>query len=246
MVEIETIAATQRAWQGSAAIGGATAQAAASESLHRCVEAIALLIEDLKSVGYLWASSSHIRSIDLERRVLAIERALGLPIPPVLIAFWQTIGMISLVDLGNYEHVEFWKQHRIVAPRGFCDGLYIDGCTNEWASFVCQDYVDWKQECGPDEMETGFLISLSPDGYHKDNISGGAPYGVFSGRPWTPTWANFEWSGAIRPITAPAGSPDFLAYLRTTILECAGFPGLLGIFAFESMRERLLQNVPLF
>jgi hypothetical protein len=40
--------------------------------------------------------------------------------------------------------------------------------------------------------------------------------------------------------------PDFLSYLRTTILKSAGFPGLLGVPGFDPIREALLQGVPVF
>jgi hypothetical protein len=89
-------------------------------------------------------------------------------------------------------------------------------------------------------------LSLSPDGFHKDNISGGAPYGVLAGSSWKPIWRNFEWWGRVRPVTALADAPDFLSYLRTTILECAGFPALLCVPGFDRVPETILQGVPLF
>lgn len=38
----------------------------------------------------------------------------------------------------------------------------------------------------------------------------------------------------------------WVSSLRTTVLECAGFPGLFGIPAFERFRYELLEGVPLF
>lgn len=37
-----------------------------------------------------------------------------------------------------------------------------------------------------------------------------------------------------------------MAYLRTSILKCAGFPGLLGNKAFEPIRVRLIESLPVF
>ena len=97
-----------------------------------------------------------------------------------------------------------------------------------------------------------YYFELAPDGYHKDNISGGMPYGVRPGKVWLPTWEHFEWSGsrrpksAWRPKSAPSGLPDFLGYLRTAVLECAGFPGLFGDDAFEPLRLQLLARVKAF
>jgi hypothetical protein len=72
------------------------------------------------------------------------------------------------------------------------------------------------------------------------------PYGVFLGVSWRPIWQNFEWKGLKHPITALTNPPDFLSYLRTTILECAGFPAFLGVPAFDPIKKRLLQDVPVF
>lgn len=127
----------------------------------------------------------------------------------------------------------------------FCDGLVVEPCSREWVDFICGDFRDWPENW-PEATPEPFILSLSPDGYHKDNISGGASYGLFLGESWKPTWQYFEWPGARRPLSAPPGPPDFLAYLRTTVLECAGFPGLLGLPAFEAFRGRLLQGLPYF
>ena len=173
-----------------------------------------------------------------------IEAKTGLSIPTVLGMFWKTVGGVSFVDLEHYRHVRFWEKYKITAPEGFADGLHSDACNREWASFICQDYEDWQDD--QQDQEEQYLVSLSPDGYHKDNISGGEPYGVFAESAWKPIWQYFEWSGIGRPTTALADPPDFLCYLRTTLLECAGFPGLLGIPTFDSLRNQLLEGVPLF
>ena len=81
--------------------------------------------------------------------------------------------------------------------------------------------------------------------HHKDDISGGDSYGVKDGA-WLPPLMNFEWSGRIRPLSATNSKVDLMAYLRTSILECAGFPGLLGNKAFEPIRVRLIESLPVF
>jgi hypothetical protein len=91
-----------------------------------------------------------------------------------------------------------------------------------------------------------YPLSLSPDGYHKGNISGGAPYEMQVGGVWLAPVENFAWSGALRPVSAPADPCDLAAYLRTARLECAGFPGLYGTPQFEPIREQLLRGVPIF
>ena len=248
MIDLSSISAKQETWWR--VIGSSNRsliQAEAQRALTGCASALAVLVENLNEVGYPWAATTKLAAGDIEKNVRTIESTLGAQIPPVLSFFWQTNGGVSLVDLENYQHVNFWKDHGVHSPLGFCDGLHVDPCTREWADFICRDYFDWKEfNCQDESEEMPFLLSLSPDGYHKDNISGGGAYGVYVGSSWTPDWANFEWSGFARPATAPPGAPDFLTYLRTTILECAGFPAFLGSALFNPLKERLLQGVSLF
>jgi hypothetical protein len=243
MVAIEKILQKQRAWQVILPADGTNVRAHATEALSICAEAVDVLSENLRKIGYTWITVERIPMDGIEQNVRRIETQISSTIPQVLVEFWKVVGGISFVDLENYAHVDFWKNHQIGPRDGFADGLHVDACTSEWASSICNDYLDWKN-FNADDGE--FLLSLAPDGYHKDNISGGAPYGVYLGSSWKPTWQNFAWSGWVNPTTALTNPPDFLSYLRTTILECAGFPALLGAPAFELLRHDLLKGVPLF
>ena len=244
MIDIEKILEKQRAWQAASTEDESAVSTMAQESLSKCADAITILGENLRKIGYGWVSSTLIPSDEVDASIRIIEEQTGLSIPKILVAFWKTIGGVSFVDLEHYRHVRFWGKQNIIASLGFADGLHIDACTREWASYLCQEYEDW-QDDQQDEAEP-FLISLSPDGYHKDNISGGDPYGVFAESAWKPVWQYFEWPGAVKPVTVLADPPDFLSYLRTTVLECAGFPGLLGTPAFDNLRTTLLKDVPVF
>jgi hypothetical protein len=64
-------------------------------------------------------------------------------------------------------------------------------------------------------------------------------------RSWAAAPPSF-FAGAERPRSALRERLDFVSYLRTAVLECAGFPGLLGDRAFEEIRPALLENLPLF
>ena len=245
MTEIEKILEKQRAWQAASTDDEAVIRAMALESLSKCADAIAILSQNLRKIGYVWVSSEPVPANELESNIRMIEAQTGLAIPKILVAFWNMVGGVSFVDLGKYRHVRFWDQYKITAPQGFADGLHVYACSRGWASYTCQEYEDWQNDHQQDEAEP-FLFELSPDGYHKDNISGGESYGVFADPAWKPIWQNFEWSGVVRPMTALADPPDFLSYLRTALLECAGFPGLLGTPAFDRLRGQLLEGVPLF
>jgi hypothetical protein len=245
MIEIEEILGKQRAWQAAPTEDDAVMSAMTLESLSTCAEAITILSGNLKKLGYVWVSSEPIPANELEGNIRMIQAKTGLAVPKILVTFWNVIGGISFVDLEHYRHVSFWQKHKIIAPQGFADGLHVYTCNREWASYICDEYEEWQNDDQRDEAEE-FLLDLSPDGYHKDNISGGEPYGVFAESAWKPIWQYFEWSGAVKPVTALADPPDFLSYLRTTVLECAGFPGLFGIPAFDMFRNELLKDIPLF
>lgn len=237
------VLAKQQAWL---ALGenGTAVEIAAGEALAACARALSVLGENLKAAGYTWVTIEPLTPDIVHRNVKAIESATGLTVPKVLTCFWELVGGVSFIDLGNYRHPAYWKVRNIHGPNGFADGLYIEPCSDEWTVYTCEDYQDWASD--PEQNSGEYLFTLAPDGFHKDNISGGAPYGVFPGSTWKPAWQYFEWSGAIRPITALVDPPDFLAYLRTAVLECAGFPGLFGVPAFEPVRASLLEGVPLF
>ena len=245
MIEIDKILEKQRAWQATPTNDESVISAMAVESLSKCAEAITILSANLRKIGYEWVSSEPIPANELEGNIRMIQAKTGLSVPQLLVPFWKVVGGISFVDLEHYRHVRFWQKHKITAPQGFADGLHVYACNREWASYICNEYEDWQSDDERDETEQ-FLLDLSPDGYHKDNISGGESYGVFAESTWKPIWQYFEWSGAVKPVTAVADPPDFLSYLRTTVLECAGFPGLFGIPAFDSFRNELLTEVPLF
>lgn len=244
MIEIDKILDAQITWQFALSSDDRKIPEIASESLLKCAEAISILLVNLKQIGYEWASAEKLPGEVVDRNISAIQKATSSPIPQILALFWKTVGSVSLVDLEQYRHIDFWKEQQITGSLGFCDGLFLFACDDEWTSFVREDYQDWQENKEPDEIN--YLLTLSPDGFHKDNISGGAPYGVYAESSWKPIWQNYSWPGYQHPISATTRSLDFLSYLRTAILECAGFPGFLGLPAFEPIKERLLKGVPLF
>ena len=244
MINAEAIVQAQRAWRTAVAVGDDEAQVAAAAALGGLGDAVRVLLENLAALGYpdvpgLIPPSKH---IDVRLRKLGAKVG---AVPPILAAFWRSVGGVSLVDLEDYEHVDFWDAIGVAGPDGFCDGAHVHACRSEWVKFTVQDFIDQAED--PDVPPDGsYLLSLAPDGYHKDNISGGAAYGLDAGAGWLAPWRNFAWTGARRPDSAPPDPCDFLGYLRTSILECAGFPGLFGVGSFEPIRRRLLRHVEVF
>lgn len=236
------IEAHQR-WLNDIAAGDDTARAATRLALQGFVQAVNKIGHGLQGMGYpvdQWITPC---GPDLAQQVAATERALGIHVPTVLVEFWRVVGALSLIDLGEYAHVAFWEDQGVKAD--YCDGVHIDGWVDDFDDYLSDDHEEWLdgRQDNDDEM---YVIPLAPDGYHKDNISGGSPLGVsIGGSDWTPEWCNFSW-GPQRPESAPAESLDFMGYLRTALLECAGFPGLYGDPAFEPVRQKLLQEVQVF
>lgn len=213
------------------------------KSLTVCCDAIAMLQERLHEMGYPVSSLVTPPKKGLSQRIARIETHTGLEIPALLKRFWAIVGGISFVDLEDYSHVAFWKELNIRGKKGYCDGVHLDSCTKDWLEFIVEEFDEIQEDDGDGEYE--FLFTLSPDGYHKDDISGGDSYGVKNGA-WMPPLMNFEWSGNRRPLSATRSTVDLMAYLRTSILECAGFPGLLGNKMFEPIRVRLVESLPIF
>ena len=210
-------------------------------SLQQCRLALDLLENRLAELEY--PVSSLIIQCDgkQEQRISEIESLTGSYLPLVLKRWWEKIGGVSFVNLEDYTHSDFWENRGISGALGYCDGVYVESCSQDWLDYTVEDFEIRET----DDLGPGFYYTFAPDGYHKDDISGGPPYGL-QGDDWLPVVVNFNWSGYRRPVSAPAEPMDFLAYLRTAILECGGFPGLLGHPKFESLRKKLVAGLPLF
>lgn len=207
-----------------------------------CRDAVDCLGRQLTDLGYPAIAILLPSPANLDERVARIETQTGVPVPKILHAFWRIVGGISLIDLKSYKHVAFWDNLSIDGAHQFCDGVHIDTCDDDWFAYTAEDFSDYSQ----DDDAQSFLYSFAPDGYHKDDISGGPPYALGHGSDWSPPLENFNWSGYRRPDTAVPDSTDFVSYLRTAILECAGFPGLLGHPRFEEIRQNIVQKLNVF
>ena len=219
------------------------AEATARAALRACRDALDILVSRLRDEGFPASIPGRIAvaARDVERAVVLLpERP-----PRVLQLFWEEVGAVRLVDPPEYSHAAFFASRgmRGRAPDRTTDALWVDGPEPDWMSFLSDDLDRWR--AGPAEP---FLIPLSPDHLHKDDISGG-PYGIELGDDdWRPIFGgDFEWMGHRRPESVEPGlATDFVSYLRASILECAGFPGLYGSEQFEPLRRRLVADLPVF
>ena len=203
--------------------------------------ALEVLVRNLGSIGFPLQRDPLPRMVPADLELL---REAELPIPPMLLALWEELGGVALVDCRQYRHVEFLARMELRGRAEFCDGLWID-VPGElgWVEHVIGGWDDWQTAPWSDDPD--FVIELSPDGYHKDDISGGEPYGVAARADGDSTLLRFDWPSVWTPPTAQH-PPDLLSYVRTSVLDCAGFPGLYGQRDFEEMRVRLLEGVSAF
>jgi hypothetical protein len=112
------------------------------------------------------------------------------PLPLSLITFWQEVGAVDMVGM----HPSW--------PDGL-DPLVVDPPEGA-LSFL-------------DDEGEDIFVGLAPDDLHKDNISGGDPYGL-----------QLPNSSADFPFMYERHNLLFVPYLRLAILRWGGFPGLEG------------------
>lgn len=117
------------------------------------------------------------------------------PLPLSLEAFWREVGAVDLVGMHSA-----W-------PDGL-DPLVVDPPAGA---------LSWLQDTEEDEDGPGRFAALAPDELHKDNVSGGDPYGVRLPDP-----------AADFPFLDERHGLLFVPYLRLAVLRWGGFPGLDG------------------
>ncbi len=204
-------------------------------------DSLEALARNLAAIGYPLPPDPLPR---MKPRGLRALRDADIPIPPMLLTFWEEVGGVAFVDIVEYRHTEFLSRTELYGRASFCDGLYLDYPGEPgWTEHVVRAWDDWLSQSWTDEAD--FVIDVSPDGHHKDDISGGPAYGVAARADGDAKLLHFDWPSVWTPKSAEH-PPDLLSYLRTTVLECAGFPGLYGQRAFEDTRLRLLEGVPTF
>lgn len=114
------------------------------------------------------------------------------PLPISLECFWRTLGSVALT--GTHPDFPGMLDPLVVYP--------VEALSEE------AEYVDREQD-------GRFHFALSPDDFHKDNVSGGMPYSVALPQ------ATFDFR-----LLYEARDVDFLDYLREVILVRGGFGGL--------------------
>lgn len=183
------------------------AQAVAAEAMRRVRRNCERLVARLHGLGYIFGTfpdgtrrsypseplTAPSDALRVDCADLAAEAG---PLPLSLVAFWQEVGAVDLVGMHPA-----W-------PDGL-DPLVVDPPEGA-LSFLYDEEED-------EESGQTLFVGLAPDDLHKDNTSGGDPYGVRLPNPAADFRFEYERHGLL-----------FVPYLRFALLQWGGFPGLEG------------------
>jgi hypothetical protein len=177
------------------------AQAVASETMRRVRRNCEKIASRLQKMGYVFGTFPDGTrrsyrmppltppSARMHADVEELEAEAG-PLPLSLRTFWQEVGSVDFVGMHPA-----W-------PDGL-DPLVVDPPEGPLSDLF--------------EDENEIFAALAPDDLHKDNVSGGDPYGLTLPNPA----ADFAFMYERHELL-------FVPYLRLAILHWGGFPGLEG------------------
>src|SRR5687768_3416287 len=195
------------------------AQEVATETMRRVRRNCERIISPLHTLGYVFGTfpdgtrrSYTVEPLtppsdEMQADSEELESEAG-PLPLSLKAFWQEVGAVDLVGM----HPSW--------PDGL-DPLVVD--PPEGALSYLDDEGD------------GIFVGLAPDDLHKDNTSGGDPYGLELPNPSADFLFMYERHDLL-----------FVPYLRLAILQWGGFPGLEGREIQFKPLDRLVAELELF
>jgi hypothetical protein len=202
----------EQVWSDLQALGPAVRQEphyalaceVAVETMHRVRHNCEIIVSRLHSAGYNFGAfpdgarrSYRAEPLAAPSKAMRADCAeleeLAGPLPLSLVAFWQEVGAVDLVGM----HPSW--------PDGL-DSLVVD--PPEGALSFLYDEEDGAE---------GQFAGLAPDDLHKDNVSGGDPYGVRLPNPAADFLFVYERHELL-----------FVPYLRLAILRWGGLPGLDG------------------
>ena len=210
------------------------ARAVASETMGRVRRNCERLIARLDTVGYAFGTypdgSKRTPIIgpltpstgETQADIAELEATAG-TLPLSLVAFWQHVGAVDLVGM----HPD-WGDG--------LDPLVVDPPEGvlAWILDSVEHGVEDETDVGA-AGETRVFGALAPDDLHKDNVSGGDPYGLLLPDPS----ADFVFVNESQDL-------PFVSYLRHAVLDWGGFPGLTRRGGRPDFVEQLTVGLELF
>jgi hypothetical protein len=190
----------------------ADAQGVADETMRRARRNVEKLINLLPGLGWTFARpirgaaghavftpSEDSQLDDIER----LEQKLGVPVPLSIATWWRVVGSVDFTRLpGSGPPVEYPDPLVVLPP-----------------SAVLDELAEWREDEEFRKARPTFLAPLAPDSYHKEDVSGGAPYEIALPNP-----------ACDAEVLNLEHSFTFVAYLRHTF-RWAGLPGYAEVFS---------------
>ena len=227
----------EQVWSDLQALGPAVreephysqAREVAAETMRRVRRNCELLVSRLRALGYVFGTYPDgstgyytqgplVAPSDQTRAGCAeVEAEVGGPLPLSLVAFWEEVGEVDFVGMhpewpDGLDPLVVGPPEAVLSDLSEVAGndLFEDSISSELSGAL-----------GDENFEAPkFFAGLAPDGLHKDNVSGGDPYGVALPCPA----ADFV-------FLCEGHNLLFVPYLRVAILRWGGFPGLDGSVA---------------
>jgi hypothetical protein len=168
---------------------------------------VELLVGRLTSLDYRFRFPGQqiVLPVSMPADLAEIEAMAGL-LPLALRQWLLTVGNVDLMGVMPDEDGKChpaWQE------------TYADPLVVQYdLDYFQMEYEDWQWQCEYDELTDPFCIEFAPDEYHKDNVSGGAPYCIALPQPAVDAPILYQWH-----------SLDFVEYLRQSF-EWGGFFGL--------------------
>ena len=187
------------------------AVAVATETMLRVRTNIERITARLHSLGYAFGTypdghtkiygytqPHHQPKRNIEKEIAEFEQLEGVgKLPLSLKLFWQTVGNVDW--MGYHPH---WP-------------AYSDPLVVYSIEVAKSEYGDWRYAVDEGDVEAGqFGIPIAPDYFHKDNVSGGAPYTIFVPNAAIDAVIEYE-----------RHQTTFVNYLRICFAH-GGFPGV--------------------
>jgi len=195
------------------------AVAVARETMRRCRANIERLAERRRSMRYQFRNPDEVfvrPDVDVLVRIAEVESRVG-PLPLSLCAWYQIVGSVDFTG----SHPD-WPEE--------LTGAYPDPLVVHPSSYILgYDEENWHRE------EYGLCIA--PDGYHKEDVSGGPPYTIMLPNP-----------AIDAPLENDRHATTFVDYLRICV-RWGAFPGwerLAGNDRRSALLDQLTQGLLAF
>ncbi len=151
------------------------AQAVCDEMARRARDNIETLVARLREQGYRFHQNDDEQTPTepyappgpkAEELLHWLEQRLG-PLPMALSSWIRIVGDVWLVGT----HPE-WSSSAAADP------LVLEVAGSRYPNSDIREYFAEEIEAWQEDQEEPFLLPVAPDHFHKDNVSGGGPYGI--------------------------------------------------------------------